>query len=444
MSRKSLSIVVGVLLVLFCIPAVAHLTAGPRPVNSHRDLTCAVCHAGELSERSRAHVPNAVCVECHDAGSVAEGRNGFVHAQHQDAGPVAMGCVGCHTHQAGEDPLGSGTETCGLCHRSELEGRGVEACRSCHETLPAAAHTSQGIAVPHGAFDWMEDACLRCHYQVSSPVLEAGGCDACHSGAGDGDAGTDGIHAEHLQVACVSCHEDGVHRVESMSSAIDLRCDVCHDRPHKVDDPSIAAADELCNSCHRPVHTEQQRLLIGMVGGEFGSASEKFLSGLGCGSCHGESLESADGATGPMDGSCGDCHSAEYDLVPAWWSIGGVDRANAVLSYAEGSRAALAAAGMDEELRELDGALEWARWVAEGNAAHNVVLSHRLLEAALAAAEDAYLDAGTLAPFPPILGREPRPGLCSYCHYDMPFEGPGVRLGPPDDFHLSLRGSSGR
>lgn len=453
MSRASLSIAVGALLLLFCVPAVSHLAAGPRPVTSHRELTCVACHDGALSERERPHVPSAVCTECHEAASLAVGRNGFEHATHADIGPVPMGCAGCHSHSVGDEPLAPGTGTCGLCHRSDLEDRGGDACRKCHEGLPATVRTSQGMPLPHGGFDWMEDACLRCHYQVSAAPSPAGGCDACHGeeafagvGAFAGVAGTrpDGaafgdVHESHLQVACGSCHATDAHRIEAMSTAIDLRCDVCHDRPHRLDDPSIASADELCNGCHRPVHVAQQRLLLGVVGGEFGSASEKFVSGLGCGSCHAAGADSVEGASGSMGGACGACHSAPYDLVPSWWSTGGVDRATAVLEYAEGGRSALSAAGLDEELGELDEALEWARRVAEGNAAHNVVLSHRLLEAALAAAEDAYLEAGTVAPFPPVLGREPRPGLCSYCHYDMPFEGPERRLGPPDDFHLSLR-----
>jgi hypothetical protein len=77
--------------------------------------------------------------------------------------------------------------------------------------------------------------------------------------------------------------------------------------------------------------------------------------------------------------------------------------------------------------------------VAEGGGEHNITLAHRLFEESLASAQEAYRRAGQTAPTPPRLGRLPRPGICSYCHYGL--EQIGFTEAMDDAFHREvLRG----
>jgi hypothetical protein len=77
--------------------------------------------------------------------------------------------------------------------------------------------------------------------------------------------------------------------------------------------------------------------------------------------------------------------------------------------------------------------------VAEGGGAHNLTLAHRLFEESLTSAQEAYRLAGGTVPAPPPLGRAPRQGICTYCHYEMGQLGFTEEM--DDEFHRAvLRG----
>lgn len=404
----------------------------------HQDILCRGCHAGVLSDRAEAHVPEDACLACHPAESLAGpgAGSGFDHQAHGSAEPVELECAGCHTHAAGSAVLSAGRESCVLCHADDLEGTDGGACRSCHLTVPASVVTSQGAPLRHGVFDWMDQACHRCHYVVSAPLGIREDCGPCHAESPPPVPGPDGdLHPSHRQVACTSCHQGGEHRISAMSAAVSMPCDDCHDAPHKADPGLAAEGPGVCGSCHPEVHRAQQGLFLGIAGGDLGGdASLKFRAGLSCRSCHVQ--EAPPDGHGAPGASCGICHEPRYGRVTDWWTVGGRERAEAVAAYVEGAGRALAEAGATGGDADIERAREWVAVVLEGGAQHNPSLSHRLLKASLDRAVDAWRLSGTIVPLPPVLGVEPRPGECSFCHYDMPFQELARFQGTAHRFHL--------
>ena len=68
----------------------------------------------------------------------------------------------------------------------------------------------------------------------------------------------------------------------------------------------------------------------------------------------------------------------------------------------------------------------------------NLHLAHRLLVQASDQINQAYLDATRSPPAPPELGRDPRMGLCSYCHYRL--NDPWLFEEMSGDFHREVLG----
>lgn len=404
----------------------------------HEDVLCRSCHSGILTDRDEPHVPQDACAACHPAESLPGEGARFDHKLHGGAEPVEMGCAGCHHHEEGNAGLGTGRETCALCHAGELDGVEGDGCRSCHQDLPGSVVTTQGVPLQHGVFEWMDDACLRCHYAVSAPPEVQGQCAPCHAQGPPAAVPGQDLHASHLQTACAACHEGQAHRITGMSAAVTVPCQDCHTGSHGAPGEWAVQEPGVCGSCHTDVHQAQQRLFLGIAGGDLGSeASPKFRAGLSCRSCHVE--EAGADRHGVEPGSCGTCHEARYGRVTDWWTVGGRERAELVAAYVQGAREALVDAGLPPEEAGLDRADEMVALVLEGGAQHNPSLSHRLLRESLARAVDAWRASGAIVPLPPVLGMEPRPGECSFCHYDMPFGELEVFRGSPHGFHGDAR-----
>jgi hypothetical protein len=191
---------------------------------------------------------------------------------------------------------------------------------------------------------------------------------------------------------------------------------------HDIDfvrDPLESAA---CIGCHRDTHAEERRLVLGLIEREVKRAtpSEKFWNGLTCRSCHVSNPDrvAAEDATLGGEVSCVGCHSLEYATVLSWWIEGSTSRQRHVGDYLSAARRALGGSGSADTvqvmLEEASGLLQA---VVDGGGHHNLLLSHRSYQEAVRLAEDAYGLSGRTAPPPPPLGRTPRMGQCSYCHY---------------------------
>ncbi len=423
-----------------CAPSPQPAGAG-HTNDPHAQLTCASCHEYTLANQTQravdrlvspdsmsrhAPVPLETCTSagCHpDRGPrEVEFRSlSFEHRQHGGDSVVAMGCVGCHTHDRGGEPLIAALDPCSLCHLGDQSAGNQGECRQCHTSLDHVSATSQGLSVPHRDLPWVDGGCVRCHYDVTRARLEVAvtSCRMCHTDEDEMVArgiGED-LHGSHVSVGCLSCHEGEAHRIRAMSSVVQLVCAQCHQEVHRVETSPEWPEANLCNECHQGAHLEQQEMVLGLVPQLAGATpSVKFQAGLTCASCHQSSLNTDPTVpVGAPPAGCQGCHLDEYATVLVWWQEGAqvrIDRVKTVLASGTGQ-----IEGPPEALSRLDSAAVLMNIVEKGRPEHNLVLAHRLLVRISALVTEAYVRAGRTPPPQPVLGREPSDGLCSYCHY---------------------------
>lgn len=410
----------------------------------HPDLACVSCHDGGLADSGLASVPRETCVasDCHDDVGPAEVRLAtvtFSHRNHADTAVVRPSCAGCHAHARGGEPLAASVDGCALCHIRELDGQDARGCQECHAQTRHVAFTSQGLPLPHSGLPWVENTCVRCHYDVAAPPTEVSlsRCQTCHLEADSVIAqgmGTD-LHPTHEGLACTTCHAAGTHRVFALSSAVFLHCVDCHSRAHDVALTHAWPAPATCNACHRSTHVAEQSLLLGIVPGlEQAAPAHKFLRGLTCRSCH-VRMGDAPAPAAPLrgqPGSCGSCHLPQYDRVVAWWREGAAQRQQIVGRFVSRARTDLRAAG-DSAATLLARADTLLGTLGRSGVHHNIELADRLYRDALDNAAAAYRVAGRTAPPRPDLGPLARSGFCSYCHFRL--NEPLLARDPPADFH---------
>lgn len=418
------------LLAAFVLVMLAACGGPPRqearaPGDPHGDVACSTCHSGALAQGQEATVPAESCTAsgCHAEGGprrVQLGSVEFLHRGHAGDSVVAMGCAGCHEHDQGSELLRADVDACSLCHLNQQSAGLAGECRTCHIQPTHVALASQGVEIPHQGLPWLEGGCIRCHFDVTEPPVEValGRCAGCHA---DLDAavaqgiGQD-LHQNHTGVACTSCHEEGTHQIREMTSAVYLQCVDCHTEEHDVVLAADFPAPGTCNQCHQGVHQAQQRLMLGLVPGlSAPSPSEKFMDGLTCRSCH-QAEGSALAATPGAAAACVGCHRTEYATILRWWETGGQARLARAAPFVEAGARRLAS-GEDSLSLALEEAREWVALVAEAGAVHNLPLAHRLLQEASDRVTAAYRARGVAMPPAPELGRQPRMGLCTYCHY---------------------------
>lgn len=424
---------------------------------AHAGVACSTCHRGDVADVGMASVPHEGCTgsACHADGGPAELAvhtvRSFAHRSHGAGSVVTPGCAGCHTHLEGALPLEASVDACALCHAAGMTGANPADCQTCHVHPDNVALTSQGLELPHEGLPWIEGGCIRCHYDVAEPqvAVSADRCGSCHAQMADMTAAGIGVdlHPDHEGVACTTCHASGSHRIRAVSSAVALSCRDCHRTAHGDPVQPGPGPSAQCNSCHGGVHADQQRLLLGLVPSRLSAApSGKFMMGLTCRSCHVAPSPATSAADAPFGGgaeACVQCHRAEYATVLSWWQNGASQRLRLAAAYRNEAQVALADnPAPDSVAALLQAGAELIALVERGGASHNLELAHELFEEAVGLTGLAYGVAGRVSPPAPDLGRAPRMGLCTYCHYD-----PGQVLDPariPADFHRSLMASAGR
>lgn len=342
---------------------------------------------------------------------------------------VEMSCAGCHGHASGTEPMTVSTDACSLCHLNKQSAGNEGECRQCHTVMDEAGRVSPTLQIPHEGLPWIDGGCIRCHYDVSRASVEPRDdtCVNCHldepalATADDDDA----IHGQHVDVGCSSCHTAEAHRVRGMTTAVNLECAGCHLEVHQVEVTEAWPERGTCVSCHADSHEVQQRLLLGVVPGRpQADPSEKFMQGLNCSSCHitpedgGPSLASPDEGVHGSALACQTCHLPEYDIVLEWWEEGSDARLDRVRGMISRARSRLRSSGSsDSGLAAVDSAAALVALVDSAGAVHNLTLSHRMMEDAVATVIRGYGEAGVAPERAPDLGRQPSQGLCSYCHY---------------------------
>lgn len=424
----------------------------------HPNLACRACHDGGLSDRAMPATSTGACTAngCHaegGPGTIVVAGTPIPHRAHGDTAVARPACAGCHTHGGGGQPLVARTDACFLCHSGRLVGDDPQDCMYCHRQPQHVALASQGTPLPHSGVPWVEATCVRCHYDVSRGTthVDLATCSACHSDtqrAARLGAGTD-LHPIHDGLSCTQCHGSDQHRIEAMSSAVDLQCSDCHAVDHGIDvDPAWDDADG-CNTCHEEVHQAQQSLFLGYVPGRaISQPSFKFLEGMTCRSCHTSALggpapvaaSTPDDhlpATRGVPASCGACHRPEYARIPAWWSLGGRQRVAAVDRYLGQAERELGPSAPDTARLLLGRARTVVDLVDEGGVQHNIELADRILRESLDHIGLAYRLSARFPPAAPDLGTPARRWFCSSCHY--PIGQPAITSSMPTEPHEELR-----
>ncbi len=412
----------------------------------HAEISCAGCHRGAALAGRLGAVPREACAAsgCHtDDGpaQVSVANATFHHRDHGRTTDIQPTCAGCHTHQSGEEPLVASVDACALCHLSDVSGTDELACRTCHSSPDHTALTSQAVPVAHSMLPALETGCVRCHYDVAeaSTTVEPERCAACHADAQQVLAQGTGadLHPEHGGVSCTSCHDEGVHHVRGMSSAVQLVCADCHTAAHDVPAPDFPSS-ATCTSCHTNVHFAQQQLLLGMLPDGMGAPSVKFIAGVTCRSCHIPEAAPENGE--PIRGTaqaCASCHPNEYERVLDWWLTGARQRTSSARSYLDDARRVLAEAD-DSVQTLLGGADRMLSLVETAGAQHNLELSDRIVHDVVQTSATAYRLARQRPPPRPELGTSAHVGTCTYCHYRT--DGPLDYRSMPEDFHRRVLG----
>lgn len=405
----------------------------------HEGLACATCHRDPVAGREVGGVPEAACTEagCHEAGGPARvtvSTVAFRHRDHADTASVEPGCAGCHGHVSGGEPITPTLATCALCHAEQIEADRPEACRTCHREPRHTPVTSQGVPVPHADLPWIVEGCTRCHYDVARPrtSVTLTKCGGCHSDLRRITAegiGTD-LHPRHRGVGCASCHQRDLHRVVAMSSSVRLDCAACHEGAHGSGllEEGTSSRSGVCASCHRETHAGQQRMVLGIVPGLPVTPAYKFQSGLTCGSCHAErggGDRAGAAVVSTVARACTGCHREEYARVLTWWEEGAAQRLRRARGYRSRAAGDLRGAAPDSVPVHLGRAEELLALVERAGASHNVQLADAILRESVDRVRAAYRAAGRQPPAAPEMGRRPRVGFCSYCHY---------RIGEPTGF----------
>jgi hypothetical protein len=249
------------------------------------------------------------------------------------------------------------------------------------------------------------------------------------------------LHPDHVGTHCGACHEADNHRIEAMSSAVRLECESCHSVEHDVEVDAALLASQTCVECHADSHQSQQRLLLGILPEASGAApAAHFMDGLTCRSCHIQGPEASDAAQRGTAEACVACHRPEYATVLRWWNEGVAERMRLVDRYLAGAEGAVSGRSDSDPARlATTQARRLLDLVTDAGGQHNLPLTHRVFEDALASASEAYRLAGRGTPPIPALGRPPRQGLCAYCHYRI--AEPGLTERMDDAFHREVVGT---
>lgn len=406
------------------------------PPSAHARVACVGCHrGGSAAGAVRAGVPDSACgsQRCHPSGALdtlVVGNVRFAHRAHPAGEGRTVPCVACHTHGEGELTLRADSTTCALCHFTRIAGRSDAGCASCHPNPRHTRETSQGVALPHPMLRGAGVPCTRCHFQlVEGDTAVAGArCAACHQGtraadAVDTTASAAQSHATHADVACRACHQPVTHRVVAMSSSIELRCLDCHASRHRRPIPADTSRTAACADCHESVHSEQQRLMLGLMAGDELRPNLMFMAGVTCRSCHaapdqapprpGRSLRTTPAA-------CTGCHGGEWSGILQRWRRGYARRRDWVSGYLRDAEAALgdSAAPRAAKVRLRQAGSQLA-FVDRAGPMHNLPVVDQVMRRALALTVEAYELASRTPPPRPELGPPVANGGCTYCHYGI-------------------------
>jgi hypothetical protein len=295
--------------------------------------TCRSCH----DDRHLGQL-GAKCETCHTPASFKlasythTAKPGFFVAKH-----AAAKCEACHKEQAGVFPAGRGKAVrytgsgtrCAACHADQHRGALGTDCATCHApnswaVASRAFHKAGGFALegrhltvecaschPGNVTKGTPTRCYDCHWvrrQDDRYRTQLGSdCERCHRPASwtavkwkhEVDAGVR-LSPVHQALGCEACHTGQDFRSPGMS------CATCHAQAYqRTATPNHAAAGfpTNCELCHRPYQSSWQQAVFAhntyaLVGVHVAQPCER---------CH------AGGVYRGTSTACYSCHKADYD-----------------------------------------------------------------------------------------------------------------------------------
>jgi len=398
--------------------------------STHADVKCVTCHTewrfvlsttyvkyalGAYTTRPRAEVPDERCLSCHEAQDLDTDEPFLkgIHFSHQGhLGEMRRGkslhCTSCHSGHivmgaTDEAPLHSSVEesVCYTCHFKGAEaGQAATGCLVCHGP-PSTVVTHQGFEFDHASYLQRDVRCELCHAEVirGDANVPEERCATCHVSRIEAYEDTARVHTIHLrdhEIDCARCHNTMEHGNVAMAPALGERCD----------------------ACHRPSHTGQEQMYIG-IGGEGvpDAPSTMFLARVACDSCHGEPGGDPRKGAEELRRSCVTCHGQGYDRMVDDWirEIGALQlEVTDVVQRAEAGARAMGARGA-EHAAALGRARHNLDFVRRARGEHNIHYAVELLRAARNDAAGVLKAAGAGVPAAPEV-LSSASGYCRVCH----------------------------
>ncbi|MGE5236253.1 MAG: hypothetical protein ACM3O7_07900 [Acidobacteriota bacterium] len=398
--------------------------------STHKDVACVNCHTewrfllsatylryavGLYNVQLRAEVPDSRCLKCHEHQNLDTDKPFLknIHFSHKGhLGEMRRGmqlhCTSCHTGIGVESSktehathVSVQEQVCFTCHFKGAEkGKAVTGCLTCHGA-PSKVVTHQGFQFDHSSYLKRDVRCDLCHVEVTrgDANVPKSRCTSCHVSrieAYDDYARIHTIHLKEHEIDCRRCHNSIEHGKVAMAPAL----------------------GERCENCHKPTHTPQEQMYIG-IGGEGvpDTPSTMFLARVACDSCHGEPGGDPRRGAEQLRKSCVTCHGQGFDRMVDDW-INGMGAlqldVNSVVQRAEAQARSLGDRGKVFQA-ELLRARHNVDFVRHARGEHNIRYAVELLRSARNDATDVLVKTGAGAPPPqPILASAS--GYCRVCH----------------------------
>ncbi len=370
-------------------------TYNPRPIVEVKDQSCLQngCHSERLLEGNVLF-----------KGSIA-----FDHKDHYGKAKRSeqLRCVSCHSQIVQGAHIAVEDKVCILCHfKGAARGTSVTRCPSCHGT-PTKIVEHEGFSFSHESYLKVGVACNQCHMDVAKGEgnVPQERCHSCHVERLENFTDRLFIHNVHVTgrgIYCFKCHEEIVHGEIKMIQALEVKCEMCHER----------------------THSPQKEMYMGTSGkGVKDTPSRMFAAQVSCDGCHTHAISPKKGekTLEAERRSCVVCHGKGYDLMLDDWrreisrALSSVEPVvtwgRQAVKGLKGKRAAEARLLLNDARYNVD-------LVSEGKGVHNPEYAVKLMRSAWDQADIAMkaMSPGYApGPRPPLLGTND--GYCmALCH----------------------------
>jgi nitrate/TMAO reductase-like tetraheme cytochrome c subunit len=407
--------------------------------SSHRNVACIKCHiapgvkaeamqkfqaanmvvadfTGQTKTRPWAEIQDASCLRsgCHTdrliQGKVDFKGVQFDHTAHlgQMRNGMQLHCTSCHSQIVQGTHIAVTEATCFLCHfKGRPAGQPIGGCIGCHPSPPVVT-SPEGFVVNHPQYVKDRIDCLSCHNTVTqgTGAADQARCVSCHNEPARLAKFNDPtmlhqVHVSQHNIACIQCHTALDHRIVSLTTNIQLDC----------------------NSCHKSVHKDVQKLYAGIGGhGVPQTPSSMYQARVSCVACHNsaKTMPGHDTVNVGNGAACMSCHGIKYANVLPGWESQMQRKVRLVQPVVDAAQAAAASVPMrrrgvaDSLLQE---ARENVEFVDAGKGAHNITYADQLLRASLKLVRQA-VTAGSLPYTVPSvdLGPPVSENECMQCH----------------------------